>query len=222
MSKEGWLRRWVTATVQCQRTTCQPEPAGKFWGTAGDCSYAFSSSSARTQNGCGWRSFIVWPLLNLIKTTSNLARNTDFWCVIELKTVGMCAELPAGAFRASGGFHCRCRRQRLLLSQSPDLTCRCVILQCLRWQRSLTIYGETVSPKCSISSLVWVFFQATWMFYLLVYLFVTSLYFLTGCDKLRVSREKRLPCTSIRNHSSGEGTFVLYFTNQDIFKCLYL
>lgn len=81
------------------------------------------------------------------ETISNLAKNTNFRCVIELKTVGMCAELPPGAFRASGGFHCRCGRQRLLLSQSPDLTCRCVILQCLRWQRSLTIYGETGSPK---------------------------------------------------------------------------
>lgn len=36
-------------------------------------------------------------------------------------------------------------------------------------------------------------------------------YILTGCDKPGVSREKRLPCTSIRNHSSGEGTFLLYF-----------
>lgn len=92
----------------------------------------------------------------LIKTESNLDKNTDFWCIIELKTVGMCAELPPGAFRSSGGFHCRGRCQRLLLSQSPDLTCRRVVLQCLRWQCSLTIYGKTVSPNCSISSLVFV------------------------------------------------------------------
>lgn len=29
-------------------------------------------------------------------------------------------------------------------------------------------------------------------------------------------------CTPMRNHSSGEGTFLLYFTNVDIFKYLFL
>lgn len=59
--------------------------------------------------------------------------------------LGMCAELPPGAFRVSGGLHRRGRSQRVLLPQSPDLTCGRVILQRLRWQRSLTVYGQITS-----------------------------------------------------------------------------
>lgn len=76
----------------------------------------------------------VWSLEKkivavLFKTISNLAKNPDFKCVIELKTVGMCAELPPGAFRCGGGFHCRGGCQWLLLSQPPDPARRCVLLQ---------------------------------------------------------------------------------------------
>lgn len=84
----------------------------------------------------------------LFKTKSNLATNADFKCVVELSTVGMCAELPPGAFRGGGGFHCRGGGQRLLLSQSPDPTCRRVLLQRLRRQRTITIYGESLNPDC--------------------------------------------------------------------------
>lgn len=62
--------------------------------------------------------------------------------IIDLFSPGVCAELSPGAFRVSGRFHSRGRSQRVLLPQSPDLTCGSVILQCLRWQRSLTIYGK--------------------------------------------------------------------------------
>lgn len=47
-------------------------------------------------------------------------------------SLGVCAELPPGAFRVSGGFHSRSWSQRVLLPQSHDLTCGCVVLQCLR------------------------------------------------------------------------------------------
>lgn len=55
-----------------------------------------------------------------------------FNCKMVVVSVGMCAELPPGAFRVSGRFRRRGWSQRVLLPQSPDLTCGCVILQCLR------------------------------------------------------------------------------------------
>lgn len=48
------------------------------------------------------------------------------------------------------------------------------------------------------------------------------MYVLIGCDKPGVSREKRLPCTSIRNHSSGERTFLLYFPDVDTCKPIFM
>lgn len=64
---------------------------------------------------------------------------------------GVCAELPPGAFRVSGRFHSRGWSQRVILPQSPDPTCGGVILQCLRWQRSFTIYGEIYTPTPPVS-----------------------------------------------------------------------
>lgn len=112
--------------------------------------------------------------------------------------LGMCAELPPGAFRVSGGLHRRGGRQRLLLPQSPDLTCGRVVLQRLRWQRSLALYGQPPffapfvrASGCDIGG------GATICMCLLC----------AGSDKPGVPGEKGLPSTSIRNHSSGEETF---------------
>lgn len=150
----------------------------------------------------------------------------------------MCAELPPGAFRVSGGFHSRGWSQRVLLPQSPDLTCGCVILQRLWWQRSLTIYGEMtffshivkqssslVFPACvtepwtesRICSCPYVCVFESSCVHIRALLVTQWLCFLTGCDKPGVPGEKGLPCTSIRNHSSGEGTFWdCFFSNVEM------
>lgn len=152
--------------------------------------------------------------------------------ILNFVSSGVCAELPPGAFRDGGGFHSWGWSQRVFLPQSPDLTCRCVILQCLRWQRSLTIYGEIgclFSPQLVNNS--GIFFISSlqdwalnWKPYLQLALNVFELLtvwplyiclwhsggcvFFTGCDKPGVPGKKRLPCTSIRNHSSGEESFI--------------
>lgn len=80
--------------------------------------------------------------------------------ILNFVSSGVCAELPPGAFRDGGGFHSWGWSQRVFLPQSPDLTCRCVILQCLRWQRSLTIYGEigcVFSPQLVNNSGIFLF-----------------------------------------------------------------
>lgn len=74
-----------------------------------------------------------------VKRTAQMS--LKFWPAF---SPGVRAELPPGAFRVSGGFHSRGRSQRLLLPQSHDLTCGGVLLQCIRWQRSLSIHGEII------------------------------------------------------------------------------
>lgn len=108
----------------------------------------------------------------------------------------MCAELPPGAFGVSGGLHRRGGRQRFLLPQSPDLACGRVVLQRLRWQRSLALYGQPPSllPLCAWGCDLG---GATMCVCLLS----------AGSDKPGVPGEKGLQSTSIRNHSSGEETF---------------
>lgn len=100
---------------------------------------------------CVFMANFVFFLLNIeyVSLANSALGDTRKRCETCFKKItllsGMCAELPPGAFRVSGGLHRRGRSQRVLLPQSPDLTCGRVILQRLRWQRSLTVYGQITS-----------------------------------------------------------------------------